>query len=41
MVKFVKPETSYDELEKLVNDAEDILKELQYHTVYYCFAQGI
>jgi seryl-tRNA synthetase len=25
MVKFVKPETSYDELEKLVNDAEDIL----------------
>jgi seryl-tRNA synthetase len=29
MVKFVKPETSYDELEKLVNDAEDILKELQ------------
>ncbi|MDR3668064.1 MAG: serine--tRNA ligase [Ignavibacteriaceae bacterium] len=29
MVKFVKPETSYDELEKLVNDAEDILRELQ------------
>jgi seryl-tRNA synthetase len=29
MVKFVKPETSYDELEKLVNDAEDILQELQ------------
>jgi seryl-tRNA synthetase len=29
MVKFVKPETSYNELEKLVNDAEDILKELQ------------
>ena len=29
MVKFVKPETSYDELENLVNDAEDILKELQ------------
>jgi seryl-tRNA synthetase len=29
MVKFVKPETSYDELEKLVNDAEDILKALQ------------
>lgn len=28
MVKFVKPETSLDELEKLVNDAEDILKEL-------------
>jgi seryl-tRNA synthetase len=29
MVKFVKPETSYDELEKLVNDAEDILQALQ------------
>jgi seryl-tRNA synthetase len=28
MVKFVKPETSYDELELLVNDAEDILKAL-------------
>lgn len=29
MVKIVKPETSYDELEKIVNDAEDILKELK------------
>jgi seryl-tRNA synthetase len=29
MVKIVKPETSYDELEKLVSDAEDILKALQ------------
>lgn len=29
MVKFVKPETSLDELEKLVTDAEDILKALQ------------
>ena len=29
MVKFVKPETSYDELEKLVGDAEDILQALQ------------
>jgi seryl-tRNA synthetase len=29
MVKFVKPETSYNELEKLVNDAEDILKALK------------
>jgi seryl-tRNA synthetase len=28
MVKFVKPENSYDELEKLVTDAEDILKAL-------------
>ncbi|PID62541.1 MAG: serine--tRNA ligase [Ignavibacteriae bacterium] len=29
MVKIVKPETSYDELEKITNDAEDILKELK------------
>ena len=29
MVKFVKPETSLNELENLVNDAEDILKALQ------------
>ncbi|MCK9280634.1 MAG: serine--tRNA ligase [Melioribacteraceae bacterium] len=29
MVKFVKPETSYDELEKLVLNAEAILKELK------------
>jgi seryl-tRNA synthetase len=29
MVKFVKPENSYDELEKLVNDAEDVLKALK------------
>jgi len=29
MVKFVKPETSYDELESLVKDAEDILQELK------------
>ncbi|PIW98013.1 MAG: serine--tRNA ligase, partial [Ignavibacteria bacterium CG_4_8_14_3_um_filter_37_9] len=28
MVKFVKPETSYDELELLVKDAEDILHAL-------------
>jgi seryl-tRNA synthetase len=28
MVKIVKPETSYDELENLVSDAEDILKAL-------------
>lgn len=38
MVKFVKPETSYDELEMLVNDAEDILKELQipYRVLMLC-----
>jgi seryl-tRNA synthetase len=29
MVKIVKPETSYDELENLVKDAEDILKALK------------
>ena len=28
MVKFTTPETSYDELEKLTNDAEEILKRL-------------
>jgi len=28
MVKFVKPETSYDELEKLVGDAEEVLQAL-------------
>jgi seryl-tRNA synthetase len=29
MVKFVKPETSYDELENLLKDAEDILQALK------------
>lgn len=28
MVKFVRPETSYDELEALTNDAEEVLKRL-------------
>lgn len=28
MVKFVRPETSYDELEKLVNNAEEVLQAL-------------
>ncbi len=28
LVKFVKPETSYDELEKLTADAEEVLKQL-------------
>ena len=38
MVKFVKPETSYDELEALVNDAEDILKalEIPYRILLLC-----
>jgi seryl-tRNA synthetase len=31
MVKFVRPETSYAELEKLVTDAEDILQALGLH----------
>jgi seryl-tRNA synthetase len=29
MVKFVRPETSYDELEKLLKDAEDVLQALR------------
>jgi seryl-tRNA synthetase len=35
MVKFVKPENSYDELEKLVNNAEEVLQvlELPYRVV--------
>jgi len=35
LVKFVKPETSYDELEKLVGDAEKVLQklDLQYRIV--------
>ncbi len=38
MVKLVKPETSYDELENLVTDAEDILKALNipYRIITLC-----
>lgn len=38
MVKFTSPETSYEELEKLTRDAEDILQrlELPYRTVTLC-----
>lgn len=38
MVKFVIPETSYDELEKITKDAEDILQalELPYRVVRLC-----
>ena len=38
MVKIVKPETSYEELENLVNDAEDILKALKipYRIIMLC-----
>ncbi len=38
MVKFVEPETSYEELEKITKDAEDILQalELPYRVVRLC-----
>ena len=38
MVKFVKPEVSYEELEKLTNNAEEVLKrlELPYRVVRLC-----
>ncbi|MBO8141812.1 MAG: serine--tRNA ligase [Firmicutes bacterium] len=40
LVKFVRPDTSYDELERLVADAEDILKRLglPYRVVQMCTA---
>ncbi len=40
MVKFVKPETSYDELEKLTANAEEVLKRLNipFRTVCLCTA---
>ena len=38
MIKFVTPETSWDELEKMVDNAEDVLRilELPYHVVKLC-----
>lgn len=38
LVKFVKPETSYDELEKLVKDAEEVLQllGLPYRVIMLC-----
>ena len=38
LIKFVKPETSWDELEKMVDDAEDVLRilEIPYHVVLLC-----
>jgi seryl-tRNA synthetase len=38
MVKFVKPESSYNELENIVNDAEDVLQALKipYRIVLLC-----
>jgi seryl-tRNA synthetase len=40
MVKFGEPETSYDELESLLDDAQDLLRrlELPYRTVLMCTA---
>ncbi len=40
LVKFVKPGTSYDELEKLVDNAEEVLRrlELPYRVVMMCTA---
>lgn len=38
MIKFVKPETSYDELEKMTHDGEEVLQllEIPYHVVKLC-----
>lgn len=36
LVKFVEPETSYDELESLLNDAEEVLKRLNLHYRVVC-----
>ena len=38
LIKFCKPENSWDELEKMVDDAEDVLRilELPYHVVLLC-----
>jgi seryl-tRNA synthetase len=40
MVKFVKPEDSYDELEKLTQNAEEILKRLDLHYRVVCLCTG-
>lgn len=40
LVKFVKPETSYDELEKLTNDAENLLKGLGLAYRVVCLSSG-
>ena len=40
MVKFVNPENSYDELEKLTNDAEEILKLLEIPYRVVCLFTG-
>ena len=40
MVKFVKPENSYDELEALTSNAEEILKRLGLHYRVVCLCSG-
>lgn len=40
LVKFVKPETSYEELEKLTNDAEKLLKLLKIPYRVVCLSSG-
>ena len=40
MVRFVKPDTSYDVLEEMLNDAEDILKALGLHYRAVTLATG-
>lgn len=41
LVKFVRPETSYDELEKILSDAEEVLQKLglHYRVVSLCTAE--
>ncbi len=40
MYKFAKPETSYEELDKLVQDAEHILEELEMHYITTLLVTG-
>lgn len=40
LVKFVRPETSYEELEQLLADAEEILQRLGLHYRVVCLATG-
>jgi seryl-tRNA synthetase len=40
LVKFTTPETSYEELEGLVNDAEAILQRLELHYRLVCLSTG-
>ena len=40
LVKFVQPETSYDELEALVKDAETVLQRLGLHYRVVCLSTG-